>query len=67
MKPLTDEWVEKAEGDYIVAQKMFRARKQPVNTRYPGTRADKDDARLALTAAKNVRSFLKLALKIDTS
>lgn len=30
MKPLTAEWVQKAEGDYIVVQKMFRARKQPV-------------------------------------
>lgn len=30
MKPLTAEWVQKAEGDFIVAQKMFRARKQPV-------------------------------------
>lgn len=30
MKLLTAEWVEKAEDDFIVAQKMFRARKQPV-------------------------------------
>jgi HEPN domain-containing protein len=30
MKPLTAEWVQKAEDDFIVAQKMFRARKQPV-------------------------------------
>ena len=30
MNPLTVEWIEKAEGDFIVAQKMFRARKQPV-------------------------------------
>ncbi|MFN3308895.1 MAG: HEPN domain-containing protein [Anaerolineales bacterium] len=30
MKPLTEEWVSKAEDDYIVALKMFRARKQPV-------------------------------------
>jgi len=30
MKPLTAEWVQKAEDDYIVAQKMFRARKHPV-------------------------------------
>jgi hypothetical protein len=25
MKPLTAEWVQKAEDDFIVAQKMFRA------------------------------------------
>jgi HEPN domain-containing protein len=30
MKPLTAEWVQKAEDDFIVAKKMFRARKQPV-------------------------------------
>ncbi len=30
MNPLTLEWVEKAEGDFIVAQKIYRARKQPV-------------------------------------
>ncbi len=30
MNRLTIEWVQKAEGDYIVAQKMLRARKQPV-------------------------------------
>ena len=30
MKPITLEWVDKAEGDYIVAQREARARKQPV-------------------------------------
>jgi HEPN domain-containing protein len=30
MNPLTVEWVEKAEGDFIVAQKMLIARKSPV-------------------------------------
>jgi HEPN domain-containing protein len=30
MNRLTAEWVQKAEGDFIVAQKMLRARKQPV-------------------------------------
>jgi HEPN domain-containing protein len=30
MNRLTIEWVQKAEGDFIVAQKMLRARKQPV-------------------------------------
>jgi HEPN domain-containing protein len=30
MNHLTTEWVQKAEGDFIVAQKMLRARKQPV-------------------------------------
>jgi HEPN domain-containing protein len=29
MKPLTREWVEKAEADFTSAQREFRARKQP--------------------------------------
>lgn len=30
MKRLTAEWVQKAEDDFVVAQKMYRARKRPV-------------------------------------
>ena len=30
MKPITLEWIDKAEGDYIAAQREARARKQPV-------------------------------------
>lgn len=29
MKPITQEWVDKAEGDYAVAQREIRARKNP--------------------------------------
>jgi HEPN domain-containing protein len=29
MSPIANEWVEKAEGDFIVAQREFRARKSP--------------------------------------
>ena len=29
MKPITDEWIEKAEGDYASAQRELRARKDP--------------------------------------
>lgn len=29
MKPLTQEWVEKAEADFITAQREYRARKSP--------------------------------------
>ena len=29
MTPLTPEWIEKAEGDFAVAQRELRARKQP--------------------------------------
>lgn len=30
MKPITLEWIDKAEGDYIAAQREARARKYPV-------------------------------------
>ena len=29
MKPLTDEWVRKAEGDFTAAKREYRARKEP--------------------------------------
>jgi HEPN domain-containing protein len=29
MKPLTREWIEKAEGDFVMAQREMRARKSP--------------------------------------
>jgi len=126
MKPLTAEWVQKAEDDFIVAQKMLRARKQPVydavcfhaqqcaekylkaylqehnrdipkihklldllklckeedssleillsdlkelerfaiNVRYPGTSADKDEAKISLKAAQTVREFLRQRLGV---
>ena len=30
MKPITLEWIDKAEDDYVVAEREFRARKNPV-------------------------------------
>jgi len=126
MKPLTEEWVSKAEDDYVVAVKMFRARKKPVydavcyhaqqcaekylkavlqeydypiprthkllellklvkqvdvsveillpdllvidqlsvNIRYPGISADKEEAKMILTALKPVRASLQRLLGI---
>ena len=29
MKPITAEWIDKAEGDWVTAQREWRARKQP--------------------------------------
>ncbi len=29
MKPITQEWIDKAEGDYVVARREVRARKSP--------------------------------------
>lgn len=127
MKPLTAEWVQKAEDDFVVAQKMYRARKRPVydavcfhaqqcaekylkaylqehdydipkihklldllklckeadasleilvtdlkelerfsvNVRYPGVSAEKEEAKIALEAARVVRDFFRQRLKIS--
>lgn len=124
MKPITSEWVDKAEGDFTTALREFRARKSPnyddacfhaqqcaekylkarlqegdisftkthnlialidlllpmepaweelrspvrilnayaVNFRYPGESADKEMAREALTACREVRATVRLAL-----
>jgi len=126
MNPLTLEWIEKAEGDYLTAQREYRARKSPnydavcfhaqqtaekylkavlqengspvprihnladllalvskidssylmiqidlnimetyaVQFRYPGMSADRDEAKLALSAAGQVRSFVRSKLGI---
>jgi len=127
MKPLTAEWVQKAEDDFIVAQKMLRARKHPVydavcfhaqqcaekylkaylqehnqdipkihklldllklckevdasleillpdlkelerfsvNVRYPGTSADREEARMAFKTVQAIREFLRQQLRIS--
>jgi HEPN domain-containing protein len=127
MKRLTAEWVQKAEDDFVVAQKMYRARKRPVydavcfhtqqcaekylkaflqendrdipkihklldllklckevdasleilvsdlmelerfsvNVRYPGVSAEKNEAKIALKAAKAVRDFFRQRLRIS--
>jgi len=78
MNPLTVEWIEKAEGDFLTASREFRARNDPsffvmqpelnemegyaVQYRYPGQTADLLDARSALSAAKTVRIFVKAKL-----
>jgi HEPN domain-containing protein len=30
MKPLTEEWVRKADGDFLAAQQLFRSRNAPL-------------------------------------
>jgi hypothetical protein len=66
MNPLTLEWIEKAEGDFLTAGREFRARNAPnydaVQYRYPGQTADILDAKSALSAAKRVRFFVKAKL-----
>jgi hypothetical protein len=52
MNRLTAEWVQKAEGDFIVAQKMLRARKQPVF----------EEAKSAFHGATIIRNFFRQKL-----
>ncbi len=49
MKPETQEWVEKAEGDLIAS-------------RYPGVRADRRAAEEAVTTAEEVRTVIRAKL-----
>jgi len=66
-------WVEKADGDFHMAQREMRTRSLPyleiledyaVLFRYPGMSADKKEAKEALDAAKNVRIFLRQRLSL---
>ena len=62
MHPLTCEWVDKAEGDFLTAGRELRARKSPI--RYPGTSAEKAEAKLAYQTAVVIREFLRSRLGI---
>jgi HEPN domain-containing protein len=74
MKPITAEWVKKAEGDWEVAQKAYRARKNPV---YDAAcfhsqqcvekylKARLVEAGIAFTKTHNLLSLLNLALPIE--
>ena len=126
MNPLTLEWIEKAEGDFLTASREYRARKAPnydavcfhaqqaaekylkaalqengnpiprlhsladllavvskfdssflfyqadmnvmegyaVQFRYPGSSADKVEAKAALMAAERVRAFIRMKLGV---
>jgi HEPN domain-containing protein len=128
MNPLTLEWVNKADEDFIAAERLLRVRKTPVYSvvcfhsqqcaekllkallqeqqqhipkthhladlltlivqvdascqflrsdlkvledyavdfRYPGNHAGKDDAKLALKAARNVRMFIRSKLNLPS-
>jgi len=52
MNPLTREWVDKAEGDFMTACRELRVR-------YPGDSADKTEAKTAIKSAEVVREFIR--------
>ena len=58
MKPLTLEWIDKAEGDYTSARRELRARKTP---NY-GYTADKDMAYKSVEICRSVRKAARLSL-----
>ena len=66
MNPLTLEWVEKAEGDFITAGREYRARKTPnydaVCFHYPGLLIDRAEAKAELLAVERVRLFVRTKL-----
>jgi hypothetical protein len=54
MKPLSIEWVQKAEGDFKVAMEI----------RYPGASADLKGAEDAVVAVRKVRDACRIFLQI---
>jgi hypothetical protein len=72
MNPLTLEWTEKAEGDMDTALREDRARLRPnkgldgyaVRVRYPGQKASKEEARIAIKIAKVVQTFVHSKLNL---
>ncbi len=76
MKPITAEWVRKAEGDWEAAQKMYRARKIPVydaacyhcqQCAEKYLKAKLIEAGIAFAKTHDLQSLLKLILPIEPS
>lgn len=76
MKPLTVEWVQKAEDDFLVAQKMFRARRRPVydavcfhsqQCAEKYLKAYLQEHALHIPKTHNLLDLLKLCKETDTS
>ena len=74
MKPITLEWIEKAEGDWTSAQREYRARQrpnydaasfyaQPCTEKY--LRARLEEAGIAFSRTHNLTSLLTLALAVE--
>ena len=74
MKPATVEWVEKAEEDFVVAQRELRARKNPVHNavcfhaqqcaeKY--LKARLCEARISFAKTHDLVALLNLALRVE--
>jgi HEPN domain-containing protein len=74
MKPITLEWIEKAEGDWTSAQREYRARRrpnydaacfhaQPCAEKY--LKARLEEAGIAFSRTHNLISLLTLALAVE--
>jgi HEPN domain-containing protein len=74
MKPITLEWIEKAEGDWITAQREYRARQRP---NYDAAcfhaqqcaekylKARLEEAGIAFSRTHHLTSLLTLALAVE--
>ena len=76
MKPITAEWVRKAEGDWETALKMYRARKTPVydaacyhchQCAEKYLKAKLVEVGIAFTRTHDLPSLLKLILPVEPS
>ena len=74
MKTSTVEWIEKAEGDWKVALRVYRARKDPVydavcyhchQCAEKYLKAKLNEATLAIPKTHNLRDLLKLVLPVE--
>jgi HEPN domain-containing protein len=74
MKPITLEWIEKAEGDWTSAQREYRARQRPnydAACFHAQPCAEKDlkarleEAGIAFSRTHNLTSLLTLALAVE--
>jgi HEPN domain-containing protein len=74
MKPITLEWIEKAEGDWTSAQREYRARQRPnydaacfhaqqCTEKY--LKARLEEAGIAFSRTHNLTSLLTLALAVE--
>lgn len=74
MKPLTIEWIEKAEDDYVAAHREYRARKQPLydiacfhaqQCAKKYLKARLFEAGINIAKTHNLRTLLQAALAVE--
>ena len=74
MKPLTQEWIDKAEGDWFAAQQLYRVRKHPnfdaacfhaQQSAEKYLKARLEEAAIAFGKTHNLTALLALALAVE--